>query len=47
MKASNQKTSIGHKIGDVFERVGEIVSSCGAKKLGARIYNFGNKLEHK
>lgn len=47
MKEVVQKTSLSHKVGDVFERIGEIVSSCGAKKLGSRIYNFGNKLEHK
>lgn len=47
MKDMNQKTTLSHKVGDVFERIGEIVTSVGAKKLGSRIYNFGNRLEHK
>lgn len=47
MKDVTQKTSLSHKVGDVFERIGEIVSSIGAKKLGSKIYNFGNRLEHK
>ena len=47
MKTINQKSNLGHVVGDIFERIGEIVSSVGAKKLGSRIYNFGNRLEHR
>ncbi len=47
MKGVTQKTSFSHKVGDACERIGEFVSSCGAKKLGSKIYNFGNRLEHK
>jgi hypothetical protein len=47
MKDLTQKSSLAHKLGDVCERIGEMVSSIGAKKLGSKIYNYGNRLEHK
>ncbi len=35
------------KAGDVLERVGEKLTNVGATKIGKKIYDSGNKLEHK
>ena len=40
------KTSTSHKVGDAIERAGEKVKGMGAEKLGQKIYNAGNKIEH-
>lgn len=45
MKTSS-KGSFMHTVGDAIERVGEMVTKMGATKLGTKIYNFGNKVEH-
>ncbi len=41
------KDSLTKKAGDVLERAGEKLSDIGATKIGKKIYNAGNKLEHK
>lgn len=40
------KESLRHKAGDAIERVGEKLKEMGAEKLGSKVYNAGNKLEH-
>lgn len=47
MKNTTDKESLTHKLGDKIERVGEKVSDMGGKKIGKKIYNVGNKIEHK
>jgi len=47
MKDLKEKETLSHKAGDKLERVGEKVSDLGAKKIGKKIYDAGNKLEHK
>lgn len=46
MKTFNKKTTFTHKFGDGIERVGEFIQKLGATKLGTRVYNYGNKIEH-
>jgi hypothetical protein len=46
MKNITKKTTLSHKIGDVIERVGDFLTQCGASRLGARVYNAGNRIEH-
>lgn len=46
MKGSHRK-GFNKKLGDAIERVGEKVSNAGATRIGGKIYNAGNKLEHK
>lgn len=46
MKPETDKTSTSHKVGDAIERVGEKVKDMGADKIGQKIYNTGNKIEH-
>lgn len=43
---TTDKTTTTHKVGDAIERVGEKVKDMGAEKLGQKIYNTGNKIEH-
>lgn len=43
---SNNKDTLSHKAGDVLERAGEKISDAGAKKIGKKVYDAGNKLEH-
>lgn len=43
---AEKKESFTHKVGDAIERLGEKVSDAGAKKLGQKIYQTGNKIEH-
>lgn len=47
MKDVKQNTSFTKKAGDVLERAGEKLSNIGATKVGKKIYDAGNKLEHK
>lgn len=47
MKTTSNKESLTHKLGDKIERVGEKVSDMGGKKIGKKIYNIGNKIEHR
>ena len=44
---TTSKSSFMHTVGDAIERVGEMVTKMGAAKLGTKIYNFGNKIEHR
>ena len=46
MKNVKKGESLKHKTGDAIERVGEKLKDMGAKKLGQKVYNAGNKLEH-
>ena len=46
MKQFN-KDSFTKEAGDKLERVGEKISDLGAKKIGKKVYDAGNKLEHK
>jgi hypothetical protein len=39
----NKKQSGYHNLGDKIERIGEKIGG----RLGRKIYEFGNKLEHK
>lgn len=41
-----RKESFMHKLGDKIERVGERITNMGYAKLGRKVYNFGNKIEH-
>lgn len=48
MKTSNKKSSsFTHNLGDAIERVGEKLSSMGASKFGRKVYEWGNKIEHR
>lgn len=47
MKNTTDKESLTHKLGDKIERVGEKVTNMGGKKIGKKIYNIGNKIEHR
>ncbi len=38
--------SISRKIGDTVEKVGQKISNTGAKDLGDKVFNAGDKLEH-
>lgn len=41
------RESLSHRIGDMIERIGERIQRSGSTKLGRRIYEFGNRLEHR
>ena len=41
-----QKDSLGHKIGDAIEHLGEKITNAGAPKVGKVVYDAGNKIEH-
>lgn len=41
-----QKRGFLHNLGDMIERVGEIIIKRGATKLGRKIYDTGDKIEH-
>jgi hypothetical protein len=41
-----KKASLTHNVGDMIERLGEIISRMGATKLGTKVYQTGNKIEH-
>lgn len=47
MKNLNKKNNFSKDAGDALERVGEKISDLGATKVGKKIYDVGNKLEHK
>lgn len=47
MKDVKQGGGFTKKAGDVLERVGEKLTNVGATKIGKKIYDSGNKLEHK
>lgn len=47
MKDVKQNSGFTKKAGDALERVGEKLSNIGATKIGKKIYDAGNKLEHK
>ena len=46
IKKPEEKTTVSHKLGDAVERVGEKLKDLGATKVGSKVYNAGNKLEH-
>lgn len=46
MKDMN-KTGLASKLGDAIERVGEKLTRAGSKKVGKKIYEAGDRLEHK
>ncbi|MGE3609531.1 MAG: hypothetical protein AB7I27_08085 [Bacteriovoracaceae bacterium] len=46
MKTTSNKNSLFHRIGDKIERLGEMLNKSGANKLGKKVYNMGNKIEH-
>lgn len=46
MKNASNKDSLSHKAGDALERAGEKVSNSGAPKIGKKISEAGDKLEH-
>lgn len=46
MKGVN-KTGFNRKLGDAIERVGQKITGTGASKLGKKIYDAGDRLEHK
>jgi hypothetical protein len=43
----NKKGSFTHNLGDMIERIGEKISNLGGTKIGRKVYESGNKLEHK
>lgn len=47
MEDVNKKSSFNKGLGDKIERLGEKISSIGGTKIGKKIYDAGNKLEHK
>ncbi|MEZ0393401.1 MAG: hypothetical protein ACAH59_14370 [Pseudobdellovibrionaceae bacterium] len=42
----NTNKNFTHKVGDAIEKAGEKVSDMGAPKVGNRITNAGDKIEH-
>ena len=46
MKATN-KAGFTRKLGDIIERVGEKLISAGASRAGRKVYQFGDRLEHR
>lgn len=46
MKSTTGKESFTHRLGDMIERVGEKIANMGNKKIGKKIYDVGNKIEH-
>lgn len=47
MEDVNKKGSFNKNLGDKIERLGEKISDAGATKIGRKIYQGGDKLEHK
>jgi len=47
MKDVTGRESLTHRIGDMIERIGERIQRTGSVKLGRRVYEFGNRLEHR
>jgi hypothetical protein len=47
MKDTAKKSTFTQNLGDKIERLGEKISDAGATKIGQKIYQSGNKLEHK
>lgn len=43
---NTKNDKMSHKVGDAIERVGEKVSDMGAQKIGNRITNAGDRIEH-
>ena len=46
MKEFNKKGTFSEQAGDKLERLGEKISDAGAKKIGKKVYDAGDKLEH-
>jgi hypothetical protein len=42
----NKNQSFTHKVGDAIERAGEKISDMGATKIGNRISQTGDRIEH-
>jgi hypothetical protein len=42
-----RKENISRKVGDAIEKVGQKISNTGAKDLGDKVFNAGDKLEHR
>ncbi len=42
----NNKEGFIRRAGDAVERAGEKIADAGAEKVGSKIYNAGDKLEH-
>jgi hypothetical protein len=46
MDKFSKDQGVKHKIGDAIERVGEKLSDMGASKIGQKVSQAGNKIEH-
>ena len=44
-KKSGQKSGLMDKVGDALEKVGEKISDAGAKGIGQKIHDIGDKME--
>lgn len=42
----NQQEPLSRKVGDKVERAGEKLKDIGANKVGQKVYETGNKIEH-
>lgn len=42
----NNKEGFVRKTGDAMERAGEKIADAGAEKIGSKVYNAGDKVEH-
>ena len=40
------KEKAAHKVGDALERTGEKLKEAGATKVGQKVYNKGDEIEH-
>lgn len=40
------RTNITHMVGDIIERVGEMLVNMGAKRIGKKVYAAGDRIEH-
>lgn len=43
---TNNKKGFVRKTGDAVERAGEKIADAGAEKLGRKVYDAGDKIEH-
>lgn len=47
MKDITRKAGFSRKLGDAIERIGERLTRMGATRLGNKVYNAGDRIEHK